>query len=36
MVTTPLPHLGRYNVIGKAQVVEWIAGYLSQARSAKR
>lgn len=30
VVVVGLPHLSRYNVIGKAQVVEWIAGKLGR------
>jgi hypothetical protein len=29
VVVASLPHLSRYNVVGKMQVAEWIAGYLS-------
>lgn len=31
VVVVGLPHLSRYNVIGKAHVVEWIASHLSKA-----
>jgi hypothetical protein len=31
VVVVGLPHLSRYKVIGKAQVVEWIASHLSRA-----
>lgn len=30
VVVVGLPHLSQYNVIGKAQVVEWIAGHLGR------